>query len=56
MNEQKEESKSIRINVKAYEDIRFLQERFAAKVGFVPSITQIVEYLVTKEMKDAKVD
>lgn len=51
MSEHKEESKSIRINVKSYEDIRTLQERFASKVGFVPSITQVVEYLVTKEMK-----
>lgn len=56
MNDQKEESKSIRINVASYEAIRILQERFANEVGFVPSITQVVEYIVMKEMKNAKVN
>lgn len=52
MSNDKEQGKSIRINTKTYEDIRMLQSEFAAKVGFVPSLTQVVEYLVTKEMKE----
>lgn len=52
MSNEKEQGKSIRINTKAYEDLRLLQEEFAQRVGFVPSITQIVEYLVSKEMKE----
>ena len=52
MSTEKEQGKSIRINMKTYEDVRFLQNEFAEKVGFVPSITQVIEYLVSKEMKE----
>lgn len=48
----KEEGKSIRINVEAYEALKKLQEEFAKTVGFVPSLTQMVEYLASKEMKE----
>lgn len=54
MSNDKEQGKSIRINTKTYEDIKVLQGEFAEKVGFIPSITQVVEYLVTKEMKERK--
>jgi len=52
MSNDKDQGKSIRINTKTYEDIRTLQSEFAVKVGFVPSLTQVVEYLVTKQMKE----
>jgi hypothetical protein len=51
MSEQKEESKSVRVDLKSYQDIQFLREEFAKQVGFMPSITQVIEYLVSKEMK-----
>lgn len=52
MSNEKEQGKSIRINTKSYEDLRELQAEFEKQVGFLPSITQIVEYLVSKEMKE----
>jgi hypothetical protein len=48
----KEESKSVRVSVEAYETLRLLQEDFAKQVGFTPSITQVIEYLASKEMKE----
>jgi hypothetical protein len=51
MSDKKEESKSVRINIAAYEGILLLQKEMAAKVNFVPSITQIIEYLVFNEIK-----
>ena len=54
MSEKKEESKSVRINIAAYEGILILQEKLAKEVSFVPSITQIIEYLVFNELKRKK--
>jgi len=48
----KEESKSVRVSLEAYETLRLLQEDFAKQVGFTPSITQVIEYLASKEMKE----
>jgi hypothetical protein len=50
----KEESKSVRISAKAYEDIIYLQEHLTKVVGFVPSITQIIEYAVSDKVKHHK--
>ena len=48
----KEESKSVRVSLEAYETLRLLQGDFAKQVGFTPSITQVIEYLASKEMKE----
>ena len=48
----KDESKSVRISLAAYDTLRLLQEDFAKQVGFTPSITQVIEYLASKEMKE----
>lgn len=50
----KDDSKSVRVDGKSYEDIQFLRGEFAKAVGFTPSITQVIEYLVSKEMKERK--
>lgn len=52
MSEEKDKGKSVRINTESYEHLRDLQEQFAKEVGFTPSITQVIEYLVSKEMKE----
>lgn len=52
MIEEKDKGRSVRINTKSYEELRLLQGDLSKEVGFVPSITQIIEYLITKEMKE----
>ena len=52
MTDEKDKGKSVRINTKSYEDLRTLQDELSKTVGFVPSITQIIEHLVSKEMKE----
>lgn len=52
MSEEKDQGKSVRINTESYENLRVLREQFAKEVGFTPSITQIIEYLVSNEMKE----
>lgn len=52
MSNEKALNKTVRLNAEAYEQLRVLQQEFAKKVGFVPSLTQIVEYLASKEMKE----
>lgn len=47
----REESKIIRVSLEAYEALQRIQEEFAKDMGFVPSISQIIKYLVANEMK-----
>lgn len=52
----KDESKSVRVSAKSYEDIAYLQDRLAKIVGFVPTITQVIEYAISDKVKEHKGD
>lgn len=54
MSSDQEKGKSVRINAESYEGLKDLQNEFAHQVGFVPSITQVIEYLVSKHLKGEK--
>lgn len=47
----KEESKVVRISLESYKALLLLQKDVAKEVGFTPSVSQTIKYLVSKETK-----
>ena len=47
----KEKRYAISISMGAGNALRRVQEQLERQIGFVPSMSQVVEYLATKEMK-----
>lgn len=52
----KEKRYAISISMNAGNALRRLQEQLEREIGFVPSMSQVVEYLVTKHIRESSTD